>query len=71
MNDTIMNNPRFDVTVKLVGEDGNGFVIVGRVRKRLRRAGATEEQLSEFTEEATSGDYAHLLATVQDWVKVS
>ena len=55
-------------TVKLIGEDGNAFAILGRVRRALRRADYSEEQVEEFTEEATSSDYTHLLATVTLWV---
>lgn len=50
-------------TVKLVGEDGNAFSILARVRKVLRENGL-EDKIEEFTEEATSGDYDHLLQTV-------
>lgn len=59
-----------DVYVQLSGEDGNAFGILGRVQKELRRAGATPEDLKEFMDEATSGDYDHLLQTVMRWVKV-
>ena len=55
-------------TVKLIGEDGNAFSILARVRRALRRADYSEEQVKEFTEEATSSDYNHLLATVTLWV---
>jgi hypothetical protein len=59
-----------DVTVRLVGEDGNAFAILGAVTKALRKAGATPEEIREFTDEATSDDYDHLLATVMAWVEV-
>lgn len=68
----IMAAVRFpDVSVRLVGEDGNAFAILGRVRAALRRGGATPDDLAAFTAEATSGDYNHLLATCMDWVDVS
>lgn len=56
-----------DVVVKLVGEDGNAFSILGRVSKALKRAGYADGA-KEFMAEATSGDYDHLLATVQRYV---
>lgn len=59
-----------DVTVALVGEDGNAFAILGRVTKALKRAGASKEEVDEFMAEATSGDYDHLLRTVMAWVEV-
>ena len=48
--------------VKLVGKDGNAFNLIALCRKALREAGL-EEQIKEFTAEATSGDYDHLLQT--------
>lgn len=61
--------PRYpNIVVKLVGEDGNALAVVGRVREALRRAGVPREEVSLFTEEATSGDYNHLLQTVLRWV---
>jgi len=60
-----------DVTVQVSGEDGNGFAILGRVIKALRRGGAKDPQIQEFLHEARSGDYDHLLATVMEWVDAS
>ena len=58
-----------DVKVKLVGEDGNAFAILGRVAQALRKAGHGE-YVSEFRKEATAGDYDHLLAVACKWVNV-
>ena len=57
------------IKVKLIGEDGNAFFILGTVRKALRDAGLKEEA-NEFMEKATSGDYDHLLAVVMEYVDV-
>lgn len=59
-----------NVVVKLAGEDGNAFAIIGRVYKSLRRAGAPKEELERFVAEATAGNYDHLLYTVMQWVEV-
>lgn len=53
--------------IRLVGEDGNAFAILGRAHRSLRRAGATPAQIEEFMTEAKSGDYNHLLATCMEW----
>lgn len=50
--------------VRLVGEDGNAFAILGRVRRAMRVAGWPQEKVQEFLREATAGDYDHLLQTV-------
>ena len=54
--------------IKLVGEDGNAFSILGRTIKALRQAGATKEDISQFQSEAMADDYRHFLRTVMDWV---
>ncbi len=55
------------VVVKLVGEDGNAFSILGRVRRALRRAGMPEKA-EEYLARATTGDYHHLLAVTLEYV---
>ena len=64
-------NPKFDIEVELSGQDGNAFFIIGRVSKSLRRVGATPEQLKEFSDDAMSGDYDHVLQTCMKWVNVT
>ncbi len=59
-----------DISVTLVGEDGNAFAILGKVQSKLRRAGVDKAEISAFIAEATSGDYDHLLQTVMAWVEV-
>ena len=58
------------VKVRLIGEDGNAFMVLGKVRAALRRAGCGQEFIKAFTDEATGGDYNHLLATVMQVVEV-
>ena len=60
-----------DITVELIGTDGNAYNILGIVKKALKRAGISEQEASEFYAEATSGDYNKLLATVMDTVEVT
>jgi hypothetical protein len=56
--------------VVLTGEDGNAFAILGKVSKALRRVGADKEYIDKFRNEATSGDYDHLLTTAMEYVDV-
>ena len=56
--------------VSLVGEDGNAFAIMGRVGRALRRAGYTQEEIDEYQNEATSGDYDNLLRVTMEYVDV-
>lgn len=62
-----MNGNTEKPKVKLVGEDGNAFAILGRVTKALRQAGQGDK-VKEMTAKATAGDYDHLLATVLEYV---
>jgi hypothetical protein len=61
--------PKTDVKVKLVGEDGNAFAIMGAVRGALERNGH-EDLASQYIEEAAMGDYNHLLRVSMDYVEV-
>jgi hypothetical protein len=66
-----MLEPKFpDVEVQLSGEDGNAFAIMGAVSKALRRAGKGQDAIDEFTKDATSGDYDHLLRVAMETVDV-
>lgn len=65
------NTPKYpNVHVELIGQDGNAFAILGRVSRAMRRSGVSEEEQKAFSDEATSGDYDHLLRTVTKWVSV-
>jgi hypothetical protein len=55
-------------TVKLVGEDGNAYAIMGRVSEALRRVGAPRHIITQYTKEATSGDYDNLLRVTTRYV---
>lgn len=72
MSKTVDDAPKYDVTVRLDlhGPGGNAFVILGRVKEALRKAGADKAECSAFFDEATAGDYDHLLTTVRKWVHV-
>ena len=53
------------INLDLVGLDGNAFLLLGKFQKQARREGWTDGEMSEVLEEAKSGDYNHLLATLQ------
>ena len=65
-----MKGPLNKPTVKLVGEDGNAFSIMGRVKKALMLAGADKEYIDKYLSEATAGDYDHLLVVSMNYVDV-
>lgn len=59
-----------NIIVNLIGQDGNAFLILGLVKKELKRAKIPSDEIDEFMTEATRGDYDHLLQTVMEWVVV-
>lgn len=56
------------IIVKLVGQDGNAFAILGRVNQALKIGGVAKEERDMFMAEATNGDYDHLLQTIMKTV---
>ena len=56
-----------NITVEMVGRDGNAFAILGRCRKAAREAGLRDSEINAFVTEATVGDYDHLLQTAMRW----
>jgi hypothetical protein len=65
-----MKAPKEKPKVKLSGEDGNAFVILGRVIRALRKAGADKEYIDKYRKEATSGNYDNLLCITIEYVDV-
>jgi hypothetical protein len=58
------------ISANLIDQNSNAFFILGTVRRALNHAGVSAEEITKFQQEATSGDYDHLLQTVQRWVNV-
>ena len=49
--------------LKLSGQNGNAFVILGKAQNEAKKANWSEQQIEEFMNEAKSSDYDHLLQT--------
>jgi len=60
-----------EVKFQITGEDGNAFVIIGRVSQALKQAGADQEYVKQFQTEAMSGDYDNVLQTAMKYADVS
>lgn len=60
-----------EVKVQLVGTDPNAFSELGICRRAAVRAGLKQDEINQFMDEATSGDYDHLLGTCMQWFDVS
>jgi len=57
--------------LKLIGEDGNAFAILGLARRAGLKAGWSKERLDAFLKNCMGGDYNHLLKVVQEYFDVS
>jgi len=55
--------------MQLVGIDGNAFVVMGAFSRNARQQGWTKDEIQAVLDEAKSGDYDHLLATIMDNVE--
>ena len=61
---------KYDVAVKLSGNDGNAFAVMGAVKSALKKAGASKEELDQYLKDSMAGDYDNLLRVAMDWVVV-
>jgi hypothetical protein len=53
----------------LEGVDGNAFALMAHFRQHARHAGWDREDISRVLDEAMSGDYNHLVATLATFTK--
>jgi len=61
---------KYDIEVKIIGEDGNVFNLMGIVSRALREHGVEKAEIEQFRKECMSGDYDNALRTMMDWVRV-
>ncbi|WP_027879242.1 hypothetical protein [Mesoflavibacter zeaxanthinifaciens] len=54
------------VDLDLVGVNGNAFMIMGVFQRQAKREGWSQQEIDAVLKEAKSGDYDHLLATIEN-----
>lgn len=59
-----------EIEVQLTGNDGNAFAVMGEVKRALKRAKVSADEISEYTKQSMSGDYDNLLRVAMSWVTV-
>ena len=59
-----------EIDVQITGQNGNAFIILSCVTTALKNNGISQEELDKFFNEATSGNYDHLIQTCCEWVNV-
>ena len=57
------------VKLKLIGLDGNAFNLLQAFSKAAKKDRWSEEEINKVLNEATIGDYDHLLCTLQEHCK--
>jgi hypothetical protein len=57
------------VSLKLVGLDGNAFSLMGAFAAQAQEENWTDEEIDEVLKEAKSGDYDNLLRTLSKHCK--
>ena len=55
------------ITLELVGLDGNAYSLMGAFKRQARIEKWTTEEIDEVLKECMSGDYNHLLATLMKY----
>jgi len=61
--------PKTNIKVKLINEDGNAFLILGKVSQSLKKAGR-RDLAEEYMKEARKGDYDNLLRVTMEYVEI-
>lgn len=56
--------------VKLLNRDGNAYNILGRCKQAADKVGWSKEKWDNFSKEAESGDYNHLLQIAMKYFDV-
>lgn len=56
--------------VKLIGNNGNAFAILGSCSSAARKAQWSAEKVKEFQDKATAGNYDHLLRVVGEYFEI-
>ena len=65
-----MKGPKIIPEIKLNGNNGDSFTILSKVTEKLMKAGADKEYVEKYLNEATAGDYDHLLGVTMKYVDV-
>ena len=65
-----MKEPKRIPEIKLNGNNGDSFAILSKATEELIKAGADKEYVEKYLNEATAGDYDHLLGVTMKYVDV-
>jgi len=69
-----MTKPKYPhIHIELSDDDADDDAdpVLDRVSAALKEAGVKKDEINAFVDDATAGDYEHLLSVVMQWVEVS
>ncbi len=55
------------ISIPSAGKQGNPFALLGECRRAMKEAGWGRLEIERFIEEATSGDFEHLLRVIDQY----
>ena len=65
-----MTTPKYPhITVRLSGQNGNAFSLMGVTRQAMRKAKVPQDEIEEVMKECMAGDYDHLIQTIMRTVE--
>ncbi len=53
----------------LVGVDGNAYALMGYTQRAMQESGFTKADTNAMIEDATSGNYNHLICVCDSWIQ--
>lgn len=66
-----VSGPKYPkIKLKLTGQNGNAFNIIGLGQCALKKAKVDEAEIVQFRKECMAGDYDNLLQTCMKWMEV-
>jgi len=65
-----VKKPKTIPEIRLNGNNGDSFTLLSKVTDELIKAGADKEYVEKYLNEATAGDYDHLLGVTMKYVDI-
>ena len=65
-------NPKYpNIIVDLIGKNAHGLFIILSVSSALKKNGVPQSEINDFSMDASSSDFNHLLRVCMAWVNIN
>jgi len=71
LTDSLLSPRENKPKLKMVGEDGNAFFIIGRAQRAWKKAGLPQDEWEQIRDKMTGGDYNDLIRTAMTYFDAS